>query len=304
MKLLKLKGKVAIITGSGSGIGKAEATAMAQEGAKVVTNNRKPGSEGGDAEITARQIKDMGGEAVPFFGDVGDFETARELIQTAVDNFGKIDILVNNAGTLPRTPIWETTEQEFDDAIRIHVRGTFNCIKHACVIMMEQKWGRIINTSSLVWLRQASHGSYAMAKAGMMGFTRTIAMDLKEYGITCNAIAPVARSRIVGDAKSIARFTQLYEAGLITKHHYELATNPPHPETVPPLLLYLCTDEAADITGHLFRIVGGHVAHCCLPLDRTYIDKAEGLWTIAELAEKVPGVLLKGYEGIPEHRQT
>ena len=292
----KLKDKVAVITGSGSGIGKAEAIAMAQEGAKVVTNNRKPGSEGGDAEITASQIQDMGGEAVPFFGDVGDFETARKLMQTAVDSFGKIDILINNAGIARRTPIWETTEQEFDETIRIHVKGTFNCIKHACGVMMEQKWGRIINTSSLIWLRNANYGSYAMAKAGMIGFTRTIAMDLKEYGITCNAIAPIARSRMMGDAESIARFTQMYEAGLITRSYYELATNPPAPETVPPLVLYLCTDEAASITGNLFRIIGGHIAHCCLPVDRTCIDKAEGLWTVAELAEKVPGVLFEGYK--------
>ena len=292
----KLKDKVAVITGSGSGIGKAEAIAMAQEGARVVTNNRKPGSEGGDAEITASQIQDMGGEAVPFFGDVSDFETARKLMQTAVDSFGKIDILVNNAGISRRTPIWETTEQEFDDTIRIHVKGTFNCIKHACGIMMEQKWGRIINTSSLVWLRNASYGSYAMAKAGMIGFTRTIAMDLKEYGITCNAIAPIARSRMMGDAESIANFTKMYEAGLITRNYYELATNPPAPETVPPLVLYLCTDEAANITGNLFRIIGGHIAHCWLPVDRTCIDKAEGLWTVAELAEKVPEVLFEGYK--------
>ncbi len=292
----KLKDKVAVITGSGTGIGKAVAIAMAQEGAKVVTNNRKPGSEGGDAEITARQIQDMGGEAVPFFGDVGDFETARKLIQTAMDSFGRIDILVNNAGISRRTPIWETTEQEFDDVIRIHVKGTFNCIKHACGIMMEQKWGRILNTSSLVWLRNANYGSYAMAKAGIFGFTRTIALDLKEYGITCNAIAPIAKSRMMGDAESIASFTKIYEAGLITKSYFELATNPPHPETVPPLLLYLCTDEASSITGHLFRIVGGHIALCWLPVDRTYIDKAEGLWTVAELAEKVPEVLFEGYK--------
>ena len=292
----KLKDKVAVITGSGTGIGKAVAIALAQEGAKVLTNNRKPGSDGGDAEITARQIQDMGGEAVPFFGDVGDFEIARKLIQAAVDSFGTIDILVNNAGTGHLAPIWETEEEDFDDTIRIHVKGTFNCIKHACSIMMQQKWGRIINTSSLVWLRNHSRGSYSMAKAGIFGFTRAISLDLKEYGITCNAIAPIAKSRMMGTAETVARFTQLYEAGLITKNYFEITTNPPHPETVAPLLLYLCTDDAASITGHLFHIIGGHIAHCWLPLNRTSIDKSDGLWTIEELAVQVPGVLMKGYK--------
>ena len=162
--------------------------------------------------------------------------------------------------------------------------------------MMEQKWGRIINTSSLVWLHNAGTGSYSMAKSGMIGFTRTIALDLKDYGITCNAIAPIARSRMLGGAESIARFTKMYEAGLITKRYFEVVTNPPAAETVPPLVLYLCTNEAANITGHLFRILGGHIAHCWLPLDRTYIKKPEGLWTIEELSEQVPKVLLKGYE--------
>ncbi len=298
----RLEGKVAIVTGSGSGIGRAEALALAQEGARVVTNNRKRGSEGGDAEITARQIKDMGGEAVPFFGDVSDYETARKLVQTALDSFGTVDILFNNAGVSQRIPIWEITEKDFDETLRIHVKGTFNCIKHVCGVMMQKKWGRIINTASLVWLRNGSYGSYAMAKAGIFGFSRTIAVDLKEHGITCNSIAPIARSRMMGDDESIARYTRLYKEGRITKSYYDTVVNPPGPETVPPLLLYLCTDAAADITGHLFRIIGGHIAHCWLPLDRTHIDKADGLWTIDELAEKVPGVLLKGYEEPSEIR--
>ena len=292
---LRLKNKVAVVTGSGMGIGKAVAIAMAREGAKVVTNNRRLGTSGGDAELTAKQIRDMGGQAAPFFGDVGDFETARQLIQMAVDSFGSVDILANIAGTNARSMIWETTEEEIDDIIRIHIKGTFNCIRHACGIMMQQRWGRIINTSSLVWLRETGFASYGVAKAGIMGLTRAVATDLSDYGITCNAISPIAKSRMLGTAEAVARVKQQYEAGIVNKQFLEMATNPPDPATIPPLLLYLCTDEAANISGHLFRIVGGLIADCWHPLNRKAINKPEGLWTVEELSVQIPETLLEGY---------
>lgn len=291
----RLKNKVAVVTGSGAGIGRALAMAMAKEGAKVVTNNRKPGSPGGDAGLTAKQIKEIGGEAVPFYGDVGDYEAAGKLIKTAIDNFGKVDILANIAGYGVGGHIWETKEEDFYSVIRTCIMGSFNCIRHASPYMMQQRWGRIINTASLAWLRGPGNGAYAAAKSGLIGLTRTVALDLKDYGITCNVFAPIAASRGMGSPQSRARYKERYEAGQISKAHYEIAGNPPDPITVTPLLIYLCTDGAANISGHLFRITGGRLGLCWQPLNRNTIYKPEGLWTVEELAVQVPEVLMEGY---------
>ncbi len=126
-----LRDRVAVVTGSGQGIGRAIAKAMAKEGAMVVTNNRWPGTPGGDAETTAKEIIDTGGQAVAFFDDVSRFEVAQKLIQTAVDNFGGLDILLNNAGALERKMVWDMTEEDWDRSVGSSLKGSFNCIRHA-----------------------------------------------------------------------------------------------------------------------------------------------------------------------------
>ncbi len=292
----RLKNKVAIVTGSGQGIGRAIAIAFAKEGAKVVTNNRRPGTEGGDAETTARQITDMGGQAIPFFGNVSDFQTAGKLIQTAVDKFGRVDILVNNAGTDAPHMVWNMTEEEWDLSIDSYLKGTFNCCRFACGLMREQKWGRIINTTSTAWLGTVGHCNYGAAKAGIVGLTRSIAREMGRYGVTCNAYAPTASTRFSASPEIQAGFKKRYEAGLMTKERYEELTNLPDPETLTPFLVYLCTDEAADINGQVFDITGGNIAIYSEPVKKKTISKKEGLWTVEELIELVPKVLLEGYK--------
>src|SRR4030042_4335584 len=174
----RLKDRVAIVTGSGQGIGRAIAIALAKEGAKVVTNNRRPDTSGGDAEATARQIADMGGEAISFFGSVSDFEVAGKLVQTAVDKFGRLDILVNNAGADRPHMVWNMTEEEWDTCVDSFLKGTFNCIRFASALMREQKWGRIINTTSTAWLGTVGHCNYGAAQAGLVGLTRAVAREL------------------------------------------------------------------------------------------------------------------------------
>ena len=134
----KLKGKVAIVTGSGQGIGKAVAKRLAAEGAMVVTNNRKAGTQGGDAATVADEIKAAGGEAVPFFGSVSDFHEAQKAIQTAVNTFGRIDIVVNNAGSDAPKMVWNMTEEDWDLSVDSFLKSSFNCIRHAAPLMHNQ----------------------------------------------------------------------------------------------------------------------------------------------------------------------
>jgi NAD(P)-dependent dehydrogenase (short-subunit alcohol dehydrogenase family) len=287
----RLKNKVAIITGSGRGIGRAIALAMAKEGARVVTNDCDPGV----AEDVAREITNSGGEAISFLGDTSMFEVARKLVQAAVNKFNSLDILVNNAVAAATGPIWEMTEERWDLVIGSSLKGYFNCIRHACVIMKEQGWGRIINTTSKGRLGSLYNSNYAAAKAGVVGLTRGVARDLSSYGITCNAYGPGAATRLTLSEDTKTRAKKQLELGFITKEFFDIIMNPPPPETIPPLLIYLCTEEAADLNGLVFDVFGQEI-FIYTEEEKNSIKKEKGLWTIEELRELVPKVLLKGME--------
>ncbi|MBI2979728.1 MAG: SDR family NAD(P)-dependent oxidoreductase [Chloroflexi bacterium] len=317
----RLKGKVAVVTGSGQGVGKAIALGLAKEGAKVVTNNRRKGSTGlsiygeefakklsaeekeharqlsGDAETVAREIRDMGGEAVGFFGDVGDFKIAGKLIQTAVDKFGKVDILVNNAGTFSRGFVWELSEEAWDYVIRAKLKGAFNCIHHASPLMKGQKWGRIINCTAGAWLGAVEHPNYSAANAGVVGLTRSVARELYKYGVTCNAYSPLALTR--GTISLSARAKIMAEAGIAIsagdRPVGRVSVQAP-PEGLAPLIVYLATDEAAKVSGTVFKVVGSEYAIYSEPEEKQVIQKKTGLWTVDELVKEMPKTLLKGYK--------
>ncbi|MCD6568128.1 MAG: SDR family NAD(P)-dependent oxidoreductase [Dehalococcoidia bacterium] len=291
-----LKDRVAIITGSGQGIGKAIALAMAAEGAKIVTNNRKPGTQGGDAETVAQEIRDKGGEAAPFFGSVSEFDQAEKIIQLAVDTFGKLDIVVNNAGADAPHMVWNMTEEEWDRSVDSFLKGSFNCIRFASALMKQQKWGRIINTTSTAYIGTVGHCNYGAAKAGIVGLTRAVAREVGRYGITCNAYAPTAGTRFTLSADIAAGFKKRYEAGLMTKERFEELTNPPNPATVAPFIIYLCTDAAADINGRTFDVTGNNIALYSEPVKEKFIFKSGDMWTVEELTDIVPNVLLSGYQ--------
>jgi 3-oxoacyl-[acyl-carrier protein] reductase len=319
----RLKGKVAVVTGSGQGIGRSIAIALAKEGAKVVTNNRKPNSTdptnlvgyslgslnkerqatlkkklaelGGDAESTAKAIKDLGGEAVPFYGDVSDFKVAGKLIQTAVDTFGSIDILVNNAGTFRYANIWDMTEEIWDTVTLNKPKSYFNCTRHAVPYMMKQKWGRIINCSSGAWLGSAMQNSnYCAANAGVVGFTRAVAKELVSYGITCNAFTPGAYTRAA--ATMVARIEKMAEEGTPKdEQRMRRFEEGMSPDYLAPFIAYLATDEAANISGTVFDLRGNRCSIYSNPVQIHTIDKKEGMWTVDELVKKVPEGLLKDY---------
>jgi 3-oxoacyl-[acyl-carrier protein] reductase len=294
VKMGVLEGKVAVVTGSGQGIGKALAVAMAREGAKVITNNRRPGTEGGDAETTAKEIRDAGGEAVAAFADIAKFDDAQKLIQAAVDNFGKIDILVNCAGADAPRMIWNMSEEEWDRCIDSYLKGTFNCTRFAAALMREQRGGRIINMSSDAWLGTVGHANYGAAKAGIVGFTRAVARELGRYGITCNSVCPEAATRFTLSPDVVAGFKKRYESGLITKERLDELLGVPPAEYVAPLVIYLASDGSGNINGQVLRASGGEVTLFSEPIRMKSIFKSEGIWTQEELSDLIPRTLAAG----------
>ncbi len=286
-----LKDRVAVVTGSGQGMGKAIAVGMAAQGAKIITNNRRPGTEGGDAQTVADEIKKAGGEATAVFGDASKWEDAQNLIDTAVSTYGRIDILVNNAGAdFPRM-MWNMTEEDWDRCLGAVLKTAFNCSRFATAYMRQQRYGRIINNTSSAWLGTVGHVNYGAAKAGVVGLTRATAREVGKYGVTCNCFAATAKTRMTVNPDVEAGMKKRYEQGLITKERLDELLNPPEIETVAPLVIYLASEKAADINGHIFDIMGGKLALYSEPAQVKSIFKLKGIWTQAELADIVPKTL-------------
>lgn len=291
---LLFKDKVAVVTGSGQGIGRAIAMAFAAKGARVVTNSRKPGTAGGDAGTTADKIKKAGGEAMAVFADVSSFQDGERIIDSAVTNFGRIDILINNAGADAPKMIWNMGEEEWDLCLNSLLKGTFNCSKFACVQMKEQKWGRIINNTSTAWLGTVGHVNYGAAKAGIVGLTRAVAREMGRYGVTCNAFTPFAATRMTDNEAVKEGLKKRLESGLITRAQYEEGINMPPPEGVVPLVHYLASDKAADVNGQVFHVEAGKIGFYSEPqLARVIYKnyKHEGLFNYEELETFIPRML-------------
>src|ERR1700687_365458 len=207
-----LEGKVAVVTGAGRGIGREEALLLAKQGAKVVVNDLGghfdgTGQSRSPAEDVVKEIRSAGGEAVANFESVSDFKSAKRIIECAIDNFGKVNIVVNNAGILRDRMIFNMSEEDFDAVIGVHLKGTFNVARHACNYWREQHKGgnqlngRLINTSSdSGLLGNAGQSNYGTAKASVASMAVIIDREMQRYGVTANAIAPVARTRLTIDA--------------------------------------------------------------------------------------------------------
>jgi len=237
-----LDGRVAVVTGSGRGIGRGIAMELAANGAKVVINDAgvdvdgRGGSEDAAAQ-TCKEIEAAGGEAVPNYGDVSKFDQAQGIIQTAVDSFGTIDILVNNAGILRDKSLLKMDEAEYDAVIAVHQKGTFNCTRHAAPIMKEKGYGRIINITSSAGLRgNFGQTNYSAAKAAIAGMTLTWAIELGKYGITVNAMAP----------SGVTRMT----TGLLAADPEKI---PPEmdPNLNAPMIAFLASEAAGHVNGQV-----------------------------------------------------
>jgi 3-oxoacyl-[acyl-carrier protein] reductase len=280
-----LEGLAAIVTGAGRGLGRAEALELARLGAAVVVNDHgRSGRDGsgeasaGPAEQVAAEIRSAGGTAIAHAGDVSDFAQARELVESAIDAFGKLDVLVNNAGILRDRMVFSMTEDEWDSVVRVHLKGHFNTTRFVAAHWRARSkaaggpvYGRIVNTSSEAFLAgSAGQPNYAAAKGGIVGLTTSTAHALAKYGVTANVICPRARTRMTEDVF----------AGL---GHPEEGLDPLAPEHVAPLVGYLVSPAAGRVNGQLLVVHGGMVAVVERPRVRAKFDSKQEAFTYEEL---------------------
>ena len=270
-----LDGKVAIITGAGGGIGRAEALLFAREGAKVVVNDvggARDGTGGSDAMArkVVEEITAEGGVAVANFDTVATAEGAAGIVKTALDAFGRIDVLVNNAGILRDKTLLKLDEAQWDSVIDVHLKGTFLVTQAVAKQMIDAgRRGRIVNTTSVSgMLGNFGQSNYAAAKAGIYGLTRTAAIELQKHRITVNALAPVAKTRMTEDLP-------MFQAGM------ESLT----PEHIAPAALFLGSDLCADRTGHVLAVTGSQVfAYKVVQSAGKFKDEGAA-WTAQEIAD-------------------
>ncbi|MEU3911453.1 SDR family NAD(P)-dependent oxidoreductase [Streptomyces sp. NPDC029721] len=283
---MDLQGKVAVVTGSGRGLGLAYAQALAAAGAAVVVNDVDEDTvDAAVASITSR-----GGTATGVAAAVGDGEAARRLVDAAVEEFGRLDVLVTNAGILRDRVLWKMTDEDFDDVVRVHLRGTFTCARAAAVRMREQgTGGRLVLISSPAGQRgNFGQGNYAAAKAGIVAMARTWAMELGRAGITVNAVVPVAATEMT---RTIPAFAPVIEESERTgeplpdwlRKDEGLGTV----EDVAGLITFLASDASDGVTGQAIGIGGDRLALWAHPKEKA-VAFADGGWSGDAIAAAWP----------------
>ncbi len=295
MKLLE--NKVAVITGAGRGLGRAHALYFAEQGARMIVNDVGRKEDDYLADLVVDEIVSRGGTAQSNYEDVSGFEGAKRIIDQAVREFGGLDILVNNASILRDRMIFNMTAEEFDAVIAVHLKGTFNCTRHATNYWRAESKagkpvaGRIINTASDAGLLyNPGQSNYGAAKAGIAAFTLIVAKEVAKYGVTANVVVPVARTRLTTEATpSLAPMMGTKEE-FEKKYGYDVLS----PKAMAPLVVYLASDDAADITGQVIRVVGGnlwllHSWRSSEPVKR----EPPGFWEPEEIGPKLRDLIAK-----------
>lgn len=284
--------RVAIVTGAGRGLGRAYALALAADGAKVVVNDLGVGTHGDTtgempADAVVAEIRAMGGAAVASHDDVADWDGAGRIVKTALDAFGRLDAVVNNAGFVRDRMFVSCTPEEWDAVIRVHLRGHFCIGRHAVDHWRaEAKAGRpadarIINTSSGAGLQgSVGQSAYSAAKAGIATLTLVQAAELARYGITANGLAPNARTRMTETAFAEAMKPKEGEFDIFA------------PENTAPLVVWLCSERSAGVTGQVFELIGGKVRVCLGWNDGPEADKG-ARWEAAEIGETIIELLAR-----------
>jgi NAD(P)-dependent dehydrogenase (short-subunit alcohol dehydrogenase family) len=295
-------GRVVIVTGAGGGIGRAHALAFAAEGARIVVNDigvgldGSPAGGGSAAQGVVDEITAAGGEAIADGSNIADWGQAAGLIQTAVETFGGLDVLVNNAGIVRDRMMANTSEEEFDAVIAVHLKGHFATMRHAASYWRglskegkapEDIDARIINTSSGAGLQgSVGQGNYSAAKAGIAAMTLVAAAEMGRYGVTVNAIAPSARTRMTETVFAEMMSTQ--------DDNFDAMA----PENISPLVVWLGSVQSCDITGTVFEVEGGKIRIAEGWAHGPQIDKG-ARWDPAELGAVVGDLLAKSRPPVP-----
>lgn len=276
-----LDGKVAIITGAGGGIGREYAMLFSKEGAEVVVNDLGGALDGEDpdsksADLVVREIQEIGGQAVANYDSVADEQTAQNIVNTALDAFGRVDILINNAGILRDKTMLKMDVEDFDIVIKVHLRGSWLMSRAAGRVMREQgEGGKIINTTSLAGLiGNFGQSNYGSAKAGIAGLTRVCSNELQQYKINVNAIAPVAYTRMTSDLP-------MFQADGID----EMLS----PAYVAPVGLFLASSLSDNLSGKIFGVQGGKIFEYTM-LTTEGVEKDEP-WQAQEIAEEIENIM-------------
>ncbi|WDN89940.1 3-oxoacyl-[acyl-carrier protein] reductase [Desulfosarcina sp. BuS5] len=244
---MDLTGRVAVVTGAGSGLGRAISYRLAENGAKVVVNDVV--EEQGN--LTVENIKSKNGEAVFSQTDISKWDGAKDLIKKAKETFGKIDILVNNAGITRDMLLRDMEEDDWDKVLDINLKGAFNCCKFATPYMVEQKYGKIVNLSSRAHLGNPGQANYSASKAGIIGLTRSLSLEFGRYNINVNAVAPGMVN--TEGIKALKKYDMIVERALKVTPLKRIG----EPEDVANLVHFLVSDYSSYITGEIIHITGG-----------------------------------------------